>query len=112
MRALNLSISEYLTVGDGNSLLFVEPLLNRRKSTVIRHIRRRRIPTREPVRTRAEEFFLLSGPEPGDLRAGPTAVGKEQRPGSNVRYLVQSRLLYLLLYSRSGCSNYASDQWS
>ena len=78
MHAVNLSILEYLTVGDGNSLLFVEPLLNRRKLIVIRHIRRRRTPTREPVRTSAGEFFLLSGPGAGDLRAGPTAVGKEQ----------------------------------
>jgi hypothetical protein len=93
MRAVNLSIAEYLTVDDGNSLLFVEPPLSGRKSTVIRHIRRRRTPTREPVRTSAEEFFLLSGPGPGDLRARPTAVGKEQT-GFERAVPLQSRLLY------------------
>ena len=62
-------------------------------------------------------FFLLSGPEPGP-RPGicaPQAAAAREGDAQLEHVYGISRgpgCGTLLLYSRPGCSNYASDQWS
>ncbi len=62
-------------------------------------------------------FFLLSGPDPApdlEICALRAAAARESEARLERLYGISCGpgCCTLLLYSRPGCSNYASDQWS
>jgi hypothetical protein len=79
MRVVNLrGVTRNLTLGDGNSLPFVDPLLERQERALkrqIQHTARRPPGTRHRALPKA--FFLLSGPELGPKTWDLCAVARE-----------------------------------
>src|SRR5450755_186612 len=89
-----------LTVGDGNSLPFADPVQERQGRTLKRQLQDvDRWPLARRRRALTMAFFLLSGPDPRrapGVRAPQAAADREGRSPARtrVRHLTRSRLLY------------------